>query len=119
MTASIALVLLLAGSEANAAGMRIASTELSTKVPLVDLEQCLVRQIGRGGRATVIDIADGRAVDMSLGGRGSNIMTFEIHEAGDVRRVTAKYRHPFSDKTAVGFLNDVARQCFPEQGAGK
>ena len=106
---------IIAASMPDSSGMRLADIELFTSASVIDLEQCVVRRVGGGfNRVVVIDMIDGKAVDLTLGIQAENALTFEFHDDGIRRRLTIKYRHPFSNGAATRQLRGAARHCIPE-----
>lgn len=112
------LTLLLMAAEPIKDDPRPTGIDITSPQPLMDLQACVTRAWVRVGKITPIPIEKGVALDFQIGGlfggTGKPITTYEIRDAGDLRHLTVRYRHPMSAKSAVKGLRDTAKRCFPE-----
>lgn len=93
---------------------------VTSQQSLIDLQTCITREWVRYGRVTPIPMQDGTMLDFqfstfSLTGPGKPTLTLEIHEAGNERRMTVAYRHPWSLKGTYGLFRDTGKRCFPDE----
>jgi hypothetical protein len=108
------LVLLLLGTPDDPP--RPTGATIVTKQPLIDLQSCITRHFARSGTVTPIPLPDGVALDYSMRASlfappGKATLTFEIHEQGEQRLITAGYRHPWPRKAAIRGMKEAQKSC--------
>jgi hypothetical protein len=120
MIAVALLLLIAAGSPADAP--RETQAAVTSTQSLGDLQACITRAWLRFGAVTPIPMADGVALDVQMkvspfAAPGKATLTFEIHDRGESRVLSVAYRHPISEKTALGYFRTTAKRCFAAEYA--
>ncbi len=112
------MLIAAAVSAAAADGFHETGIDLATPRPAEALQECVVRRMSGWGNVVAIPRADGFAADLSVeapfGMHYHDAFAFEVHDAGDARHITVRYRHPMSFKSSRNTLKDIGKVCFPE-----
>jgi hypothetical protein len=103
---------------------RPVDVKYQTEKSLDDLAVCITNLMNRSGRSNAIPLSTGIVISyffttslINPGGESK----FQIHltELGDLREITAEYRHPLSKKSSERLLRDAAKKCFAESEASQ
>lgn len=108
------LVALSAPAAAEDKPHRTIDVERTTTAPMDEVTTCLARWGAPFGRPAPLPMDGGVALDLYQGTlfvKGEPVMTVQIRDGGDVRRVTMLYRHPYSAKAVKSLLKNAAKKC--------
>ncbi len=113
----LVLLLCLAATAVSAEpdAMRPTGDDLTSALPLTNIQACTTRYWARSGSAVAVPIDGGVAIDfhpqMAFAAPGKQLMTARITDDGTARHLTLEYRHPMSAKAGKRALRELAERC--------